>query len=201
MNRIFSTLAILSNLGLLAAFWLGWNIEDAAGVSEEAGRQVGLHFLTALGASIVALLVHAVSLTYFMGTGRWVEETSEAYELGPEARAENIRLKYRMLPGMILCVLLLIGTGALGAIADPASQTALPAAATIHFTLACVTLLANVLVSWIEQKAIFRNGQLVDAVLAEAQRIRGERGLRRDQHGAQALNESLISTSDGSREG
>jgi hypothetical protein len=178
VNRIFSTLAVLSNLGLLAAFWLGWNITDAAGVSAEAGRQVGHHFLTALGASIVALLVHAVSLTYFMGTGRWIEETSEAYRLGPDARQENIRLKYRTLPGMILCVLLIIGTGALGAIADPASQTQLPAAATIHFTLACVTLLTNVLVSWVEQRAIARNGRLVDEVLAEAQRLRGERNLQ-----------------------
>jgi len=24
LNRIFATLAIVSNLGLLAAFWLGW---------------------------------------------------------------------------------------------------------------------------------------------------------------------------------
>ena len=181
MNRIFATLAVLSNLGLAAAFWLGWSIEDASGVSAEAGRQVGLHFLTALGASLIALLVHAVALTYFMGTGRWVEETSEAYGLGPEARRENIRLKYRTLPGMVLCVLLIIGTGALGAIADPASRTELPAAATIHFTLACVTLLANILANSIQQQAISANGRLVDEVLAQAQRIRGERGLPRDR--------------------
>lgn len=173
-------MAILSNLGLLAAFWLGWNITDAAGVTAEAGRQVGHHFLTALGASIVALLVHAVSLTYFMGTGRWIEETSDAYKLGPEARRENIRLKYRTLPGMTLCVLLIIGTGALGAIADPASQAQLPGAATIHFALACVTLLTNMLVSWVEQRAIGRNGRLVDEVLSAAQRISNEQSARGD---------------------
>lgn len=178
MNRIFATLATFSNLGLLAVFALGWNIENAAGVTEEAGRQVSLHFLTALGVSMIALLVHAVSLTYFMGTGRWIEETSEAYKLDPAARRENIRLKYRAMPGMMVCVVLIIGTGGLGAIADPASQTELAAAATIHFTLACVTICANILVSWLEHQAITRNGKLVDEVLAEARRIRSERGLQ-----------------------
>lgn len=178
MTRIFATLATLSNLGLLAAFWLGWRIEDAAAVTEEAGRQVSAHFLTAVCVSLVALLVHALALTYFMGTGRWIEETCEAYHLPPDARRENIRLKYGALPGMILCVLLIIATGSLGAIADPASEARLPAAATIHFTLACVTICTNVLVNWVEHRAIARNGRIVDEVLAEAQRLRSEQELQ-----------------------
>jgi hypothetical protein len=177
VNRIFLTLAVVANLGLLAAFWLGWRIEDAASIDPQARAAVTLHFLAALGASILALLVHAVGLTYFMGTGRWIEETCEAYRLGPEARSQNVRLKYRALPGMIGCVLLLLATGAFGAIADPASGSDMPAAATIHRALAAFTVAANLLVSWIEYAAIERNGRLVADVFAEVQRMRRERGM------------------------
>ncbi len=177
MNRIFLTLAVVANLGLLAAFWLGWRIEDAGSIAPEARAAVTLHFLAALGASILAMLVHSVGLTYFMGTGRWIEETCEAYKLGPDARTQNVRLKYRALPGMIGCVLLLLTTGAFGAIADPASGSDMPAAATIHLALGVVTVAANLLASGIELAAIERNGRLVAEVLAEVQRIRSERGL------------------------
>ncbi len=110
MNRIFTVLATVSNLGLAATFLLGWNIGDPA--SPEAAGRFAWHFLVALGALLLALLVHAVVLTYFMGTGRWIEETSAAYRLDPGVREENIHVKYRTLPGMMACVALLIVTSA-----------------------------------------------------------------------------------------
>jgi hypothetical protein len=181
VNRIFLTLSILSNAALGVSFYLGWRIGDAAALSPDARTAVTQHFLSGLGAAILVLLVHAVALTYFMGTGRWIEETCAAYRLGPEPRRENIRLKYRALPGMVGCVLLVMGTAACGAMADPAANVAVPSAAAIHFTLAAVTLCANVLVSCVEHAAIDRNGKLVEAVLADVRRMRQERGLdRRD---------------------
>ena len=61
------------------------------------------------GASLLAIMVHAVALTYFMGTGRWIEETCTAYKLGEEGRTANVRLKYRIIPGMVASVDIMTG--------------------------------------------------------------------------------------------
>ncbi len=176
MNRIFLTLAVVSNLGLMATFVLGWTV-----VSPEVGGATGLplsvHFLSALAALTLTLLVHAIVLTYFMGTGRWIEETSNAYQLGIDSRAENIQLKYRTMPGMVGCIVLLIVTGGFGAVADPGSSVSLSSAKLIHMLLACASLLANVTVSMIEYQTIQRNGRLVDEIMTSVRAIRRERGL------------------------
>jgi len=177
MNRIFLTLSTVTNLGLAWAFWLGWNIDDPRSLDVAAQAAVTLHFLVALGAGVVVMLAHAVALTYFMGTGRWIEETCAAYSLGPAAREENIRLKYRALPGMVLCILLVLATGAFGAVSDPAANFRLAAAPMIHFTLASITLAGNILASWAEYVCIARNGRIVQEIVTEVARIRKERGL------------------------
>lgn len=177
MSRIFLTLTIIANSSLLLAFALGWSIDDPASLAPAARNLVTWHFLTALAAALLVLLVHAISLTYFMGTGRWLEETCEAYRLGEAPRAENIRLKYRAIPGMVGCIFLVVLTGALGAMADPAANMQLSYASTLHLAAAVITVAANLLVSWVEYQAIVRNGALVEQVVAEVNRMREERGL------------------------
>lgn len=177
MNQIFAFFALLSNIGLAVTFYLGWNITDPNSLAEPVRQQVSLHMLFALASISFTLLVHAIVLTYFMGTGRWIEETSAAYRFEPNARAENIRLKYKVIPGMMLCMLLLILTGAFGAIADPASNATMQNSPTIHLALAAATLLSNILVSFIEHFQIGRNSKVVEAVYAEVLRVRKERGL------------------------
>jgi hypothetical protein len=177
VSRIFLTLASVANAALVVTFLLGWQIVDPASVTPEARNAVTWHMLTALAAALLVLLVHAVVLTYFMGTGRWLEETSGAYALGKEARAANVRLKYQAIPGMVVCIALVVLTGASGAMADPAANAPRPSAAAIHFGLALATLLANVVISWVEQRAILQNGALVDAVVRRVNEIRRQRGL------------------------
>lgn len=177
MNQIFSVLAIISNLGLLITFLLGWRISDPGSLSELARNQVSNHFLFALGAILLTLLVHAIVLTYFMGTGRWIEETCEAYRFEGAARQENIRLKYRVIPGMVGCMFLLILTGAFGAMSDPAANVRVPSAHWIHLSLAILTLTANFATSILEFQMIRRNGALVDLVYREVQTVRREHGL------------------------
>jgi hypothetical protein len=177
VSRIFLTLSVISNASLLGAFALGWSIDDPTSLAPGARNLVTWHLLTALAAALLVLLVHAVSLTYFMGTGRWIEETCEAYKLGEAARKQNIRLKYRVIPGMVLCITLVVLTGALGAMADPAASMRIAHGATIHLASAVVTVLANLLVSWVEYDAIARNGALVEQVVADVNRIRADRGL------------------------
>ncbi|MCA9077095.1 MAG: hypothetical protein KDA93_18860 [Planctomycetaceae bacterium] len=176
MNRIFATLAVVSNLGLIVTFLLGWAMKDPT-VEGSTGVPMSVHFLVALAAVTLTLLVHAIVLTYFMGTGRWIEETSEVYQLGIDSRAANIKLKYQTMPGMVACILLLIVTGGFGAVADPGSSVTLASSGIIHLTLACVTLLANVAVSVVEYQTIQRNGRLVDEIMSSVRTIRRERGL------------------------
>ena len=177
MNRIFLVLAILSNSLLAVTLVLGWSIGDPRDLDPATADVLQLHFLVALGTCLLALLVHAVALTYFMGTGRWIEETCGAYSLGEEARRENIRLKFRVIPGMVICFLLVLATGSFGAVADPASTMNLNHGPTIHFLLAVTLLMVNILISWMQYRCIVRNGHVVNEIIAEVHRIRQEKGL------------------------
>lgn len=177
MNQIFSVLATVSNIVLLITFGLGWRISDPGSLAQAAREQVSSHFLFALGAIMFALLVHAIVLTYFMGTGRWIQETCEAYRFEGNARTENIRLKYKVIPGMVLCMGLLIITGAFGAMSDPAANMQMPSAHFIHFGLAIALLTANIVVSVLEYHHISRNSAVVDLIYQEVKKVRRERGL------------------------
>lgn len=164
---------------------LGLMIDDPRVRSVEAQASVSYHFLAALAALVFATLVHAIVLTYFMGTGRWLEETSSAYRLDPKLHSRNQQIKYRTIPLMVLSFLLLVFTGAFGAAADPASPMQSAgmwgySAASIHLIFACTTILFNLLVNWLEFQALEKNGELVDQALAEVRRIRLEKGLAVD---------------------
>jgi hypothetical protein len=182
MTRIFTTLALCSTLTLLAALWLGLGIGDATVRDSAVQSRVMVHFLTGVAALVFAVLVHALVITYFMGTGRWLEETCRAYHLGDSWQARSRELKWRLYPAIVATLLLLIGTGALGGAADPASAVGFQGigpltAAQVHLSVAIVTLLVNAAVNIFEFLALRRNGLLVLEVLAEVRRIRIERGL------------------------
>ena len=124
MVRIFLPLSLLSTVTLVVALVLGLAIDDPKVLDKAVQAGVQYHFLAALAALVFSTLVHAIVLTYFMGTGRWIEETSTAYRLGPELYARSKSLKYQTIPAMVGCFALLIATGALGAAADPAARVA-----------------------------------------------------------------------------
>jgi hypothetical protein len=158
------------------------SIGDPKEPTPETQRFVGIHFLTALGALVFASLVHAIVLTYFMGTGRWMEETSRAYRLNEIWLQRSTLLKYRTIMAMSACLLLLILTGGFGAAADPASPVRFQGwwgvePGMIHFLIAVVMFSVNAMVNYWEYMAIDRNGALIEEVLAEVRRIRVERGL------------------------
>ncbi len=81
MKRIFLTLAVLANAVLVTALFFGLWIGDPNTRDLVIQRRVSTHMLIGLGALTFATLVHAILFTYFMGTGRWLEETSRAYSL------------------------------------------------------------------------------------------------------------------------
>ena len=88
-----------------------------------------------------------------------------------------MKLKYRILPGMMLCVGLMLVTGMFGAITDPGANVRMANSRVIHFSLAMALVLSNLLVTWTEWQAISRNGALVEAVMDRVRQIRREKGL------------------------
>lgn len=182
MNRIFVTLAVLGNLSLAAAFWLGLSVGDASLRDAGVQQSMGWHLLAGLGAVVFSVLVHSIVLTYFMGTSRWLEETTQAYHLGSVWIDECRTLKYRTLPAMALCLGALIATAAFGAAADPASPVGFKgwwgvSPDTLHLSAALCTWGLNLIVNLGEYAALSRNGEIVNEVLGEVRRIRRERGL------------------------
>jgi len=182
VNRIFLTLASLATVTLCVSFYLGLNIDDPRERTESAQNLVAVHLLTALGSLVFAGFIHALAFTYFMGTSRWLEETSQAYRLPDTWTRENRSLKYRILPSLMFSMLLLILTAAFGGAADPASPVSFQgwggvSPATIHLSIACLTLAVNFYANIVEYTAIFRNGQVIQQVVAEVRRIRTEKGL------------------------
>jgi hypothetical protein len=182
MTRIFSSLAVLSTCLLIVTFGLGWNIGDASMRDPVVQNRVSVHFLTAVGALCFAIAVHALVLTYFMGTGRWLEETCTAYRLGNDWQVRSRNLKWGLYPAMMLGIVLLIVTGAFGGAADPASAFGFRGfgpftAAQIHLFVAAGTLLVNMIVNGLEFVALQRNGTLVHDVLQRVRQIRIEKGL------------------------
>lgn len=180
VTRIFTTLAITAALITSLTFILGMSIGDATARNNQA--IVSYHLLSGLGALIFTSLVHAIVLTYFMGTGRWLEETTTAYRLKWDFYNASKVMKYRTILLMLMCFLLLIATGAFGAAADPASNVKFRgiwglSGGAVHMTIALTTWAINLLVNVYQFQVLTRNGEIVNAVLAEVRRIRLENGL------------------------
>ena len=167
MKRIFLTLTVVSTLLLVTSFVLGCEIGDIRSVSPSTRKLLSYHLLISVAALIFAALVHAVLLTYFMGTSRWIEEARQAYKFDARWSDENRRLKYRAIPVMVLCLLLLISNIPLGAVGS----------SSVHLLVAILTIVVNLAVNALEYAAIRRNGELIAAVVSEVRRIRETLGL------------------------
>jgi hypothetical protein len=182
VKRIFLTLAVLA-VGLIGtAFVLGLSIVIPEQPTPELSTPVDPHMGVAIAGVIAIALVHAIAFTYFMGTGRWLEETTNSYRLDDRWQKESNSLKYGILPYICGGMLLIIITLALGAATDPGSDISFKGwagipASTIHFFSASTTVAVNLLALMQEYFAIHRNGKLIEEVIGEVRRIREEKGL------------------------
>ena len=183
MIRIFTILAAIDSLLLFLGYGLGVASKLSAGV--RTGHPVfWFHFLIGLSAAMFTLLVHCLIFTYFLGTGRWVKEVKLAYDL-PDAPLPRLTrdLKRRVFPPALFAMLTGIATGAAGAAAQVEVWPW-----EIHATLATVTLLVNLWAFRIEYQCLQINIGVLDDVMQEVDRLRGERGLLSN---AEALQQKL----------
>jgi hypothetical protein len=173
MTRIFSTLASIDGLALVATFVLGvlsW-LHGAARPSADSLYLI--HFTLGLFSAIGTLLVHCIIFTYFLGTGRWVKEVKIAYSL-PDAPLPLLtrELKRKTFPPALAAMLVTIATAAAGA-GVQLREWPWP----VHGSLAVATLLVNLWAFVIEYRNVRTNGGIIEEVLREVDRIRAARGL------------------------
>jgi hypothetical protein len=167
MARLFRILAVLNGLALVVTFAVG-----AASKFWDHDAYLP-HFTLGLFTAIGTLLVHCLIFTYFLGTGRWVKEVGLAYRLPDGGLPKTTReLKRSTFPPALLAMLITIATAAAGAGYQLREWPWY-----VHGTLALVTLAVNLWAFRIEYRHLLINGRILEAVLAEVDRIRAEQGL------------------------
>src|SRR5262245_55460363 len=135
MTRIFTTLAAIVTLSILAT--IGFGFWSMALPKDDFYKDIYIvHFCLGLFTSIAILLVHSIIFTYFLGTGRWVKEVGIAYRLPDEPLPKLTReLKRKAFPWALWSMLIGIMTAAAGA-----GRQLEEWHWGIHLTLALVTL-------------------------------------------------------------
>jgi hypothetical protein len=175
MTRTFAVLAVLVTLGMLATIGVGfWSFAlDRAADPRFHNDIFIVHFYLGLATALGILLVHCLIFTYFLGTGRWVKEVGLAFRL-PDADLPRLtrELKRGTFPPALFAMLVGIATAAAGA---GAQLQAWPWF--VHAALAFLTLFVNLWAFHVEYRALAMNAQVIQAVLAEVDRIRAAHGL------------------------
>jgi hypothetical protein len=179
MTRILFTLSVLSIVLLVAAAAIGLSIGDLYNdPSEDTLHLATVHRLIGIAAALAVVFVESVIATYFIGTGRWCKEVTEAYRLDPTAMRQSNQLKRRAFGVSVLGMLAVVGIIALGGAADPATGRANTADWT-NFHLAAA-LAGCAFVAWTYFAAwqyVGRNHAIIEGIVAEVARIRREKGL------------------------
>lgn len=135
-----------------------------------------IHMLLGAGGALVAILVNCITITYFIGTSRWCKEVCETYRLPPQLAEQSTKLKRSTFPWAVLGVLSVITIVALGAAADPSGANHSRAAHFVlpHYAGAMVMLLVVAGSFWIQITRIAANYAVIEEILAEVRRVRGE---------------------------
>jgi MFS family permease len=175
MTQILARLSAVNLALLLAALLGGWLSQARGGLTDPADPVYPLHQYLGLFAVVFNLGVHCLIFIYFLGTGRWVKEVAAAYGLPDEPWPKRTRqLKRRTFPPSLLAMLLPIGVAAAGMAQLQHRAEWAPA---LHTGLAILAVGVNVWALRVAYRDVRTNGELIDAVMREVDRIRAERGL------------------------
>ncbi len=179
MIRIFTTLAITAVLLMAAALLLGLYVGDIHGTKDaDTLRWAMVHRLMGLGAALAVVLVNSIVMTYFIGTSRWCKEVSETYQLDPQFVQRSAALKRSAFPWAFMSMLVVVGVGALGGAADPATlRQGTEYWVTPHLIGAFAGLVFIAFSFFMEAGRIAAHHVVIEDIVAVVRRIRQERGL------------------------
>jgi hypothetical protein len=122
MEQVFTRAALFALVLLAATACLGLWLGDLHGVTDPAILRWGtVHRLTGVLTALVVVLVNSLTVTYFIGTGRWCREVVEVYGLDQAFVTRSTKLKRSAFPFAMLGMLAIVAIVALGGAADPAA--------------------------------------------------------------------------------
>lgn len=144
--------------------------------------RVNVHMLLGIAASLVAILVNSIAVTYFVGTSRWCREVVETYRLDPALAEESQRLKRRTFPWSLAGMLTIVVLVGLGASSDPGANLSSHLQwRGWHFGFAVLATVFLGIAFLQQMQNVGANYRVIERILAEVRRIRQERGLEVDE--------------------
>ena len=137
-----------------------------------------VHMMFGIVAALVTLLVNSISVTYFIGTSRWVREVVETYGFPNELIAQSNAIKRSTFPWALVGMLTVLGIIALGQASNPGIiRDGTANWVTPHLVGA---LLGTALIGFAflrQGSNIAKNYALIDQVVAMVEKVREEKGL------------------------
>ena len=119
------------------------------------------HQLAGALATITCCAVHCIVFTYFIATAKWARHAVTVRRLDPALIAPTRSFKAQAFPAALLAI-----TSVFAAAISGAATYSYQIRPTLHHALAIAALAINVMVAFVEYRAIARNGRLIDKVLA-----------------------------------
>ncbi|MFQ5668983.1 MAG: hypothetical protein ACE5HD_00520 [Acidobacteriota bacterium] len=148
------TLLILSWAGLAAVTSLGY-------AGDLGWLEPAHHIRLAIPAFLLGTLAHAMTMFYFIGTGKVVREEAASASLGPDWVAETRSYKRQVFPWATWTLMLIVAVPILGGAVDTGW---LPG--WVHGVLALAMLAAGARAVVLEVSCISRNLRLLDRLEA-----------------------------------
>lgn len=207
MSRIFMSLSILPAMLVIVTMGVGWWIGDYNGahgdylaLSKEAARnpdtiseeqvlaeaaklkeprrRFTIHFQLGLATALAVTLINSLSVTYLIGTSRWIKEVCDAYELDEKYVNDSKRIKRSTFPWSIMGVLSIIMIVAFGAASDPG--TGIPTTAqwvSTHLIVAMAGTAVIIIAIFVQASNLQVNADIINQVVEDVRREREARGL------------------------
>ena len=145
-----------------------------------------VHMMFGIVASLVTLLVNSISITYFIGTSRWIREVVETYNFPKELIVEGNTIKRGTFPWALVGMLTVVGIIALGQAANPGIIRAGTASWVTPHLLGAMAGTALIGFAFLQQgNNIAKNYALIDRIVALVDEARRERGLTDDDEEAE----------------
>jgi hypothetical protein len=166
MHRIFLGLAVTAGSLLVATLFLGFLVPSGQG-----GTWRGLHLLMGIATVLAVMLVHFIVFTYFLGTGKWVQEVARVYQLPGWVVSQAIKNKRRAFPFEMGGTLLIAATAWMGAAADT-RKAGQATYALWHLGLATATLAFTLGAFAVEYASVVAQARLILEVTDQADRLR-----------------------------
>jgi hypothetical protein len=203
LSRIFISLSVFPVLLVFVTMGVGWWIGDYNGIyshldrnttgSTEADKQLLLkdldkiaepqrrfrmHFQLGLASALATVLINSLSVTYLIGTSRWVKEVCQAYELDASFIEQSAQLKRQTFPWSIAGFCSILTIVALGAAADPGTLRETTARwVTPHLIAAMIGSSIIVIAIIVQAMNLHRNAEIIAEVAEVVKRERISRGL------------------------